>query len=122
MFWSLLAGMFCAWVAPPDVDALAERLMTKPLGSRVRAMVSTLGVVRTGLDGAVWELAAGPAGEQAPRSKTSPASAVTEVLVERFTLPTPPARLEGVEPRHPVELRIIASEGSESASDRHTRP
>ena len=35
------------------VHALAERLMTKPLGSRVRAMVSTLGVVRTGLDGAV---------------------------------------------------------------------
>ena len=48
VFCSLLAGMFCAWTAPPDVLALAERLMTKPFGSRVSAMRIVFGPVEAG--------------------------------------------------------------------------
>src|SRR5262245_25496266 len=54
MFCSLLAGRFWAWMAPPEVEALAERLMTKPLGSRERAMVKTLGPLGAAGAAACW--------------------------------------------------------------------
>src|SRR3954447_17563481 len=42
-FWSLLAGKLWAWMAPPEVEALADRLITKPFGSRSSAMRRVFG-------------------------------------------------------------------------------
>src|SRR5947209_5668973 len=76
--------MFCAWVAPPEVEFVGERLMTKPSGSRVRAIRRTFGAV-VALEAAgppgwpptpgAGALVPGPDGAQAPSSTTTPTRA-----------------------------------------------
>src|SRR5439155_2455429 len=75
VFCSLLAGMFCAWTAPPDVLALAERLMTKPFGSRVSAMRIVFGPVEAGADGCPLAPGAPGAGVQAASTRLRPTRA-----------------------------------------------
>src|SRR5436190_18966110 len=69
--------MFCAWIARPDVLALAERLMTKPFGSRVRATRMVLGPVETGAE-PLWPPLApwlAGAGAHAARVRATPSKA-----------------------------------------------